>query len=73
MEPRRQEQVVRFCCGLAFGLFAGVLLAPGTQMRLHRFFGIGDGTSLGTGLVIIAATGLGVGISAWVTTPRGPQ
>ncbi len=73
MGPRRQEQVVRFFCGLAFGLVAGVLLAPGTQMRLHRFFGVGDATSLGTGLVIIVAMGLGVGISAWATTPRHPQ
>jgi hypothetical protein len=73
LEPRRQEQVVRFFCGLFFGLLAGVLLAPGTQVRLHRFVGIGDATSLGPGLVIIVIAGFGLGILAWITTPRHPQ
>jgi hypothetical protein len=72
-EPRRLEQIVRFVSGAIFGLVAGVLLAPGTQVRLHRYFGVGDATSFGSGLVIIVASGLGFGLFACATTPRHPQ
>jgi hypothetical protein len=37
--------MVRATCGFVVGLVAGVLLAPGTQVRLHRFFDVGDGSS----------------------------